>query len=319
MSVNNFSNLTSVASKWLNRLSPIFMLISVLWLCWSISRILWAFLAPPLAPSLPSLPHQVAQDNPVTNQSAFTIFAAPKVTRERTQVAPSNIILKGVMTAKLDSESSALIEVDRQINNYHIGHIIKGTQYTLSSVKWNEVVLSDGSSETVVKLTEPMNLDQKFNPQGGLPNSKFDISNTEAEDTEEMRSESMDMQSESMNIQSESMDIEDEEFDDEEYINDDEGNFDQAIDALGENPSGYLNQMGLMASDDGYEITDAIPDGLRDRIGLEPGDKILSVNGQTVGNDPAKDAKLLSDVRQSGKAQIQVQRGQQVITIRQQF
>ncbi len=77
--------------------------------------------------------------------------------------------------------------------------------------------------------------------------------------------------------------------------------------------------MGVMASGEGYQVTAAMPAGLRNRLGLEAGDKVLTVNGQTVGNSPAQDANVLQQAKQSGEAQIEVQRGDQVITIRQQF
>ena len=66
-------------------------------------------------------------------------------------------------------------------------------------------------------------------------------------------------------------------------------------------------------------MTAAMPAKLRNRLGLEPGDQVLTVNGQSVGNNPAQDAGVLKQVQQSGSAQIEVKRGEQVITIRQQF
>lgn len=93
----------------------------------------------------------------------------------------------------------------------------------------------------------------------------------------------------------------------------------EAVSELQKNPASYLSRMGVMALGDGYQVTDAMPSGIKDRLGLESGDKVLSVNGQAVGNDPTQDTSLLQQVQQSGQAQIQVQRGDQVITIRQQF
>ena len=62
-----------------------------------------------------------------------------------------------------------------------------------------------------------------------------------------------------------------------------------------------------------------MPANIRNRLGLESGDRVLKVNGQSVGSNPAQDARVLQQVKQSGEAQIEVQRGDQVITIRQQF
>ena len=94
---------------------------------------------------------------------------------------------------------------------------------------------------------------------------------------------------------------------------------DEAVSELQDNPASYLSRMGVMASGEGYQVTAAMPAGLRNRLGLEPGDKVLSVNGKTVGNSPAADAAVLQQVQQAKEAQIEVQRGDQTITIRQQF
>lgn len=93
----------------------------------------------------------------------------------------------------------------------------------------------------------------------------------------------------------------------------------EAVTALQENPASYLSRMGVMASGDGYQVTAAMPAGLRNRLGLEPGDRVMTVNGQSVGNNPGQDASVLQQIQQAGEAQIEVQRGEQVITIRQQF
>ena len=79
------------------------------------------------------------------------------------------------------------------------------------------------------------------------------------------------------------------------------------------------SSVGLMASGDGYQVTTATPSGLRNRLGLEPGDRVMSVNGQQVGNNPSQDANILQQAQKSGEAQIEVKRGEQVITIRQPF
>ena len=92
-----------------------------------------------------------------------------------------------------------------------------------------------------------------------------------------------------------------------------------AVNELQENPASYLSRMGVMASGESYQVTAAMPANIRNRLGLEPGDKVLTVNGQNVGSDPAQDAGLLQQVQQTGEAQIEVQRGEQIITIRQQF
>ena len=77
--------------------------------------------------------------------------------------------------------------------------------------------------------------------------------------------------------------------------------------------------MGVAATGQGYLVTDAMSAALKNRLGLQTGDKVLSVNGQNVGQNPTQDAQLLRQVQQAGQAQIQVQRGDQVVTVRQSF
>jgi general secretion pathway protein C len=92
-----------------------------------------------------------------------------------------------------------------------------------------------------------------------------------------------------------------------------------AIQQMKINPNAYLGQMGLStAGGRGYEITNNVPANVRAQMGLRAGDKIISVNGQPVGN-PTMDAQLLQQVQQSHNAQVQIQRGEQTLTIQQNF
>ena len=68
----------------------------------------------------------------------------------------------------------------------------------------------------------------------------------------------------------------------------------------------------------GYEITARTPAALRNRLGLQPCDRILSLNGQTVGQGQ-NEAQLLEQARQDGQVRLEVQRGDQVITVQQNF
>jgi general secretion pathway protein C len=92
-----------------------------------------------------------------------------------------------------------------------------------------------------------------------------------------------------------------------------------AIHQMKTNPNAYLSQMGLsMAGGKGYEVMGNIPMNVQNQMGLRAGDKIFAVNGQPVGN-PASDVQLLQQVQQSHSAQIQIQRGNQTLTVQQSF
>jgi len=92
-----------------------------------------------------------------------------------------------------------------------------------------------------------------------------------------------------------------------------------AIQQMRTNPNAYLGQVGLSATGGrGYEVTNNVSANARAQMGLRAGDRIISVNGQPVGN-PASDAQLLQQVQQTRSAQVQIQRGEQTLTIQQNF
>jgi general secretion pathway protein C len=91
-----------------------------------------------------------------------------------------------------------------------------------------------------------------------------------------------------------------------------------AIQALSAAPDAFIEQMGLKAGPMGYEITEGTPEDLRQAVGLQPGDRILSVNGRRLGN-PRQDRDALAGLRASGSARVEVQRGGQIVTIERKF
>lgn len=78
------------------------------------------------------------------------------------------------------------------------------------------------------------------------------------------------------------------------------------------NPKAVLDQLGLQATDQGYRIgTDAHP-GVR-RAGLQPGDMVARINGETVGNIE-NDRRLYDRIAAAGRARVEIIRdGQTVI------
>lgn len=74
------------------------------------------------------------------------------------------------------------------------------------------------------------------------------------------------------------------------------------------NPAGALKQLGLetSANGEGYKVSNS--GSMLTQLGLQPGDVILSVNGQTLGNLD-DDQSLLEQVTNSGQARLEIQRG----------
>ncbi|MFM6957097.1 MAG: PDZ domain-containing protein, partial [Acinetobacter sp.] len=93
----------------------------------------------------------------------------------------------------------------------------------------------------------------------------------------------------------------------------------QAIQQMQDNREQYLKNMGVSGGgSDGYEISDRTPTNLKNTLGLRSGDRILSINGQTVGQG-LSEVQLLEQVRREGHAKIEIKRGDQVMTIQQSF
>ncbi len=287
----------------LNRFSGWLLLLAIAWLCWTAARLLWLLLAAPLAPALPVAPLQNSAKSTNDYSGLFAIFADPDPITAAVQ-PPPNIELKGVLLAIPESMSSALLNVNGEVKNYRIGDGLKDSDYTLVAVDWNSVIIADANDkETVIKMPEAMPLDQSDMLASGisnqrLPNNSMLPTAPQPVQNAVPETEGTTGADTSSNPQSA---------------------IEEAVTALQENPASYLSRMGVMASGESYQVTAAMPAGLRNRLGLEPGDKVLTVNGQSVGNNPAQDAGVLQQVQQAGEAQIEVQRGEQVITIRQQF
>lgn len=284
----------------LNRFSGWLLLLAIVWLCWTAARLLWLLLAPPLAPALPLASLQNTSSANTDSGSLFAIFAEPDPIAPAVQ-PPPNIGLKGVLLAIPESLSSAMLDVNGEVKNYRIGDRLKDSDYTLIAVDWNAIVIADANEkQTVIQMLEAMPLDQSDMIASSISNQRLPNNNrlpTMPQPMENTNPETPET-SEAASPQSA---------------------IEEAVTALQDNPASYLSRMGVMASGESYQVTAAMPAKLRNRLGLEPGDQVLTVNGQSVGSNPAQDAGVLQQIQQSGEAQIEVRRGEQVITIRQQF
>ena len=289
----------------LNRFSGWLLLAAVGWLCWTAARLLWLLMAAPVPPALPLLP---LQNNQATTDHSglFAIFADPEPEPAAVQESP-NVALKGVLLAIPESLSSALLDVNGEVKNYRIGDTLQNSGYTLIAVDWNSVIIADANDQqTVIRMADAMPLDQRGLAAGTVTNQRLPDG-----------SQNMGAPMQNMPMQDGAVDSNN--AGDTTDNSNPESPIDEAVTALQESPASYLSRMGVMASGEGYQVTAAMPSGVRSRLGLEPGDKVLSVNGQSVGNNPSKDAGLLQQVQQSGEATIEVKRGDQLITVHQQF
>ncbi len=292
----------------LNRFSGWLLLLAVGWLCWTAARLLWLMLAPPITPALPLAPLQNMTGSLTDNSSLFAIFADPDPAAVAAQ-PPPNVTLKGVLLAVPESLSSALLDVNGTVKNYRIGDSLQDSGYTLVAVDWNAVVIADAAAkQSVISMADAMPLDQRGMAANAISNQRLPDANNNNNLSASALPQPMDIPNPNASDANTNTDS-----------NNPNSAIDEAVNELQENPASYLSRMGVMASGEGYQVTAAMPAGLRNRLGLEPGDRVMSVNGQNVGNNPGQDASILQQAQKSGEAQIEVKRGEQVITIRQQF
>lgn len=87
-----------------------------------------------------------------------------------------------------------------------------------------------------------------------------------------------------------------------------------AMQAMAVDPEAFLQQMGLKASDNGYEVTAQTPENMRNAVGLQAGDRIVSINGRRLGN-PRRDRNVLGELQSAGKVKVEIQRGGQTVTL----
>lgn len=81
-------------------------------------------------------------------------------------------------------------------------------------------------------------------------------------------------------------------------------------------PNGALGEFGLnpAPTGNGYQVGNGAESEAMRKLGLRPGDVILSVNGNPLG-DTQRDAKLIDQVRASGEARVEIRRGSQTFTV----
>lgn len=283
--VSRFRKISPSIFSWLSvhRFAPWVLFISTTWLCWQLASVFWLLLDPPTAPHARNVMLGGAVTNNVPDIVGFKLFAEQGAEVSSEPDVPMQ--LEGVFVARPVSMSAALINVSSASKRYRVGQTIDGTSYQLESVSWNQVSLQkeDGTVQTL-KFGDSA----AATGEGAVPSGPL----IKPQDTQQSSKAILG----------------------------------SAIREFKNNPGAYLSQVGLAsaAGGKGYEVTDNFSADLRNKTGLRVGDKIIEVNGQPVGI-PATDVQLLKKVEQSHsdqaqiQAQVQIQRGEQTLTIQQSF
>lgn len=270
----------------LNKLAPVLFFILMLWLCWRLANLFWWFASPPKAPTIQPVvlgSQQVRMPDIVR----FSLFEE-QGQNPQAQQANLRVKLEGVVLASPSYLSSAVLRVNNTAGSYRVGETIDETNMTLVEVYWDRVFIRESSGQTrEVKFGDETSTANTPPPAQGSSSSQQRNQPTTAQqpNTENKRSDRA---------------------------------IDQAIEKLKQDREQYLGQMGVTTGQNGFEVTDQTPAALRARLGLKAGDKILSVNGQALSSG-VNEAQLLEQVRQAGQAKIEIQRGDQTMTIQQSF
>ncbi len=265
----------------IDRVAPIMLILLILLLCWKLATLFWWVVAPPQALQMQQV--QLGSKQPrIPNITAFSLFSAPTNNSQNSDI---NMQLQGVVVGLPARYSSAFIKVNDQADRYLVGEVIANSGYQLSEVYWDHVVLRQGAASKELRFKGlEKGLYQSFDQAQPV--------NTQS--------------SPALNIPTQ------------EPVNTNAA-IGQAIQQIQDNRQQYFQNMGVNAEGgQGYEVTDRTPTALRSKLGLRAGDRIISLNGQAVGSG-LNDAQLLEQARRDGQVKIEIKRGDQTMTIQQEF
>ena len=267
--------------KQADRAAPILLVLLILYLCWKLASIFWLLVAPPQVMQVEriALGSQQAQ---VPNIAAFALFQ--EVGGAAAADESANLLLQGVMVGYPSQFSSAVIKMNEVADRYRVGENIANTSYQLAEVYWDRVLLrqSNGTTRELKFKGIENGLDQSIVQPVANASSSFNNQVTPMPQSQEQDA------------------------------------LGQAVQKIQQDREQYLKDMGVNAGGEGYEVTSRTPTALRSKLGLQPGDRIMSLNGQAVGQGQS-DAQLLEQARREGQVKIEIKRGDQVMTIQQDF
>ena len=271
--------------NWKNtdRLAPAVLAVLIMCLCWKLASMLWLVLAPPQVMQMDRV-ELGSQQPQVPNISSFALFQ--ETGRASGADEQLNMVLQGVVVGYPSQYSSAVIKVNETAGRYRVGEAVEGSSYTLAEVYWDKVFLrsANGAVRELAFKGIENGLDQPIVPSGSA--------------TPQMNNEQQQGYSGSGQTQSA---------------------LGQAVQRMQENREQYMQEMGVNASSGGgFEITARTPVALRNKLGLQPGDRIVSLNGQSVGAGQTE-VQLLEQARREGQVKLEIKRGDQVMTVQQDF
>ena len=277
-----FERLKNLDLNSVNRAAPIALFLFILCLCWKLAALFWIVVAPLQAMQFERV-ELGSQQSQVPNIHSFSLFQEQTQNQATADIA--DLTLQGVMISNPSRLSSAVIKVKEISDRFRVGERLGDTGYELSEVYWDHVIIRQPSG--AIQKLNFKGLENGINqpyPVKDQPSSQPSAASTQTPETEQPNSP-------------------------QEEIG-------RAIQQMNENREQYMQNMGVSSSENGYEVSARTPAILRNRLGLRPGDRILSLNGKTMGNGQSE-TQLLEQARRDGQVKLEIKRGDQVMTIQQ--
>ena len=189
-----------------------------------------------------------------------------------------NLQLQGVVVGQPSQFSSAVIKANNVAERYRVGENIEGSAYYLAEVYWDRAILKNNSGQTRELFFQGID---NLDQQIVPPATAPVVAPAVSQEQQALG---------------------------------------QAVQNLQQDREQYLKDLGVNTNNtgQGYQVTEQTPAVLRSRLGLQAGDQIMSLNGQTIGQGQ-NDAQLLERARREGQVKIEVKRGDRIITVQQNF
>ncbi|MEC9255746.1 MAG: type II secretion system protein N [Pseudomonadota bacterium] len=278
--------------KWVKRLAYVSLTLLTAWL---LATIFWMVLAPePITLKAPVAGKSASQAAPQVSTAQYHLFgevgAEPVVAVQEVDAPDTRLRLEllGVMQSSVAEMSSAIIAQKGGKGDFHrVGDVVQG-RTKLAGVYPDKVILDTAGKLETLKFEEFSNRGVGVSAQAPAP--------TDREVREERVTELRDRFSR-IRRPSDFMGI--------------------ASEAATESPEAVIEGLGLesVGVGEGYRVDNS---SILLKAGMKPGDVLLSINGQQLG-DASSDQALLDQVMQEGRAQIEVQRGNSRFMINQSF
>ena len=293
---------------WVRRIGLVAL---VLLVCYQLAQLLWMIAAPePLVLKSPTQAKgqaatAVSGQLPIADAHLFGKVSDAPVAPVKKQVkAPETRLrleLHGVNRASDNSQSSAIIARKGSRGEfYRIGDTIQG-RTKLAEVYGDRVILDTAGRLEALYFEDSKKKGARITSTSAAEPSRSNRRSTRSEPPKSRLASTQDSR-----IRDRILSV---------------GSVEEFVSVIGteaeQDPQGLLDSLGLSSqgSGSGYRVAN---NSLLINVGLRLGDKIISINGQALG-DVSSDQLLLADVINSGQASIVVERNGKRLTLNQNF